>query len=356
MKYLNISSRLRTASLLVLLLTMVCTEFGLAQSKVGTTAAPFLTIGTGARATALGHAYTATATGADALFWNVSGAAIPQDGIGTTGSAMFTNHQLFVGIDYNAFALTLPISGTGVLGLSGAIVDYGTMDVTTAQFEDGTGEIFSAQDLVVGLSYAQPLTSTFYIGGQAKYISQRIWDMRANTIAVDIGLTLITDYLNGMKLAASIQNFGGQLQLEGINVRETYDPDEDILGNNDRVFIRRETDSFNIPISFRFGVAIPLIKETNYDLQVFGESHQTNDQNLNGDFGSEFTYKTNSTKFFIRGGYRDAFINRNDIVQRWSYGAGLEVTYSQLRFGFDFAVAENDFLQDTRMIDFRIYF
>lgn len=39
-----------------------------AQSRVGTTAAPFLILGTGARGSALGHAYTAVATGGDACF------------------------------------------------------------------------------------------------------------------------------------------------------------------------------------------------------------------------------------------------------------------------------------------------
>ena len=47
----------------------------LGQSRAGTTAATFLTIGTGARGSSLGHAYTAIASGPDALFWNPGGAS-----------------------------------------------------------------------------------------------------------------------------------------------------------------------------------------------------------------------------------------------------------------------------------------
>lgn len=323
-----------------------------AQSKVGTTAAPFLTLGTGSRATALGHAYTASARGVDALFWNSSGIAIPYED--NRGGLFLTNYKMFADIEYNAVGVILPISSKGVLGLSGAMVDYGTMEVTTETQPNGNGELFDANDMVFGLSYAQPLTDNFYIGGQAKYVMQRIWDMKANTMAIDIGLTLITDYFNGMTLAASIQNFGGQMQLDGINLRDTYDPDPNTNGNNERVFVRRETQPWNLPLSFKFGVMVPVVKSEYYELRLMGESHQTNDQQLNGDFGSEFVFSTNSTNFYIRGGYKDLFIN--DVDSHISYGAGFDMALSNIRIGFDFAIAQQNYLQNVRMIDFRVYF
>jgi len=44
-------------------------------TKVGTTAAPFLTIGVGARAMGMGGAFAAVANDASAMFWNVGGMA-----------------------------------------------------------------------------------------------------------------------------------------------------------------------------------------------------------------------------------------------------------------------------------------
>lgn len=324
-----------------------------AQSKVGTTAAPFLTIGTGSRASALGHAYTASAQGADALFWNVSGIAIPYEG--KRGGVLFSNYQMFADIDYNAVAVAIPVTNKGVIGISGAMVNYGTMEVTTETQPNGNGELFDANDLVFGVSYARPLTENFYIGGQAKYIQQRIWDSKANAIAVDIGLTLITDYLNGLTLAASIQNFGGQMQMDGINLRDTYDPNPENTGNNERVFVRRETQAWNLPLSFKFGIKAPVIKTEYYTLRLMGESHQTNDQQLNGDFGAEFVFSTNSTNFYVRGGYKDLFLG-DEVDSHVSYGAGFDMALSEIRVGFDFAIAQQNYLSNVRMIDFRIYF
>ena len=323
-----------------------------AQSKTGTTVASFLTLGNGARGSALGHAYTASASGADALFWNVAGSAIPTKD--KLGSVVFSNFQLFAGIDYNSFGVVLPVTEKGVLGLNASTVNYGTMLVRTGFDPEGTGEQFSASDLMIGLSYAQPLSETFYMGGQVKWISQRIWDMKASTIAIDIGLTLVTDYVNGMRLSASIQNFGGRMQLDGINIQDTYEPNPEV-GGNDRVYVRKELDSWNLPLSVKFGLAAPVIKTDMYELTLMGESHQTNDQKLNADFGGEFTFKTNSTNFSTRVGYRDLFLG-DEVDGHLTYGAGFDMALSKVRFGFDFAISQQNYLQNVQMIDFRIYF
>ncbi len=108
------------------------------QSRVGTTAATFLTLGAGAPGASLGHAYTATATGADALFWNPGGAAIAHRS-GQKGGLMFSNNEWIAGITFNPAGLTLPAGGSGVVGLSIASVDYGSMKVRTIARPEGTG-------------------------------------------------------------------------------------------------------------------------------------------------------------------------------------------------------------------------
>ncbi len=58
--------------LIVFLLSVACV-FG--QSKVGSTAAPFLNIGIGPRAISMGGAFIATASDVSSLYWNPAGAS-----------------------------------------------------------------------------------------------------------------------------------------------------------------------------------------------------------------------------------------------------------------------------------------
>ncbi len=339
-----------------LLLVMLVGVFGgdaWAQSRVGTTAATFLTIGTGARGQALGHAYTALATGADALFWNPAGAARPYAGT-HRGSLLFTHHTWFADINYNAAGVVIPVLSSSVLGLSIATVDYGDMKVRTVAFPEGTGETFRAGDLSLGLSYAQLLTSSFYFGGTVKYVRQQIRDMDADAIAFDFGFVLETQYLNGLILAASIQNFGSKLQMSGVNSQVFVDIDETNSGNNPDIPARIELGRWDLPLSFKFGMALPVFQAGNVQVLALADAHQSNDNNLNSDVGGQLRYGNRTLNFDLRAGYKDLFVDNVD--SHLTFGAGLDVRVSRLRFGFDYAYTPFELLGNTQMVDFRLYF
>ncbi len=325
-----------------------------AQSRVSTSAASFLTIGTGARGTALGHAYTATATGADALAWNPAGAA-RTGGSPQRGSVFFSHADWLVDINYNAFAMVVPVTGSGVVGLSLAQMDYGRMDVRTIDYPEGTGESFGAADLVIGLSYAQPLTDRFYIGGTGKYIQQRIYDMSASTFAFDIGFVLQSDYFGGLRLAASIMNFGGLMQMSGVNNRIFVDVDEAYSGSNVAIPATIETGTWNLPLSFKFGAALPVVQRQGVRLELLTDVHQTNDNNLNLDLGTEATVEVSNVSVSFRAGHKDAGLG-SQVLSHWTFGGGLDFTVSNLRFGADYGYVPFDALGNVSMIDFRVGF
>jgi hypothetical protein len=334
----------------------------LAQSKVGTTAAPFLTLGTGARATGLGHAYTAMATGPDALFWNPAGISIRFEEDDPLGGLMFTNKQWFAGIQYNALGITIPVSNSRdmVLGLHAIYMDYGRMDIRTVEQPEGNGLTFGAYDLSTGLSFASRLTDAFHLGGTVKLVQQSIYDMRASTVAIDIGFTLITPYMNGIRMGASLTNFGGSMQMDGINTQFVHAPYRSIRGANDNVSARYNLDQWNIPVQFKFGVLWPVIKSEYLDWYIMAESDQTNDQYLNADLGSQLVLKTRTTRVMPRIGYKDMPLRKefalNQVDSHWTFGIGLQTRVNRLQFAVDFAYVPFDNLGDTSMIDFRFYF
>ena len=326
----------------------------LGQSRVGTTAGTFLTLGAGARQNALGQASTAYVTGADALFWNPGAAPLDVSGR-TRGGVMFSNHEMFAGIGVYALGLTIPVSA-GVVGFSVTSVDYGRMDVTSEDQPEGTGESFAPSDLAVGLTYAQPLTDAFYIGGTAKYVGQRIRDMRAQTVAFDLGFVLVTNYLNGSRLAASISNFGGKMRYEGVNGRVFVDTDPDNTGNNPSIPANLQTDRWDLPLSFRLGVAVPAFKTANAELLLLSDVQQSNDFDLNADIGAQARYVFGAVAASGRIGYRDLGPAASSVDTHLSYGGGIEYDLRSLRFGLDFAFVPHDYLGLTRTVDFRLSF
>ena len=324
-----------------------------AQSRVATTAAQFLTLGTGARGASLGHAYTATVKGPDAVFWNPAGLGVPYDGE-RKGGLFFSNMQWLADINYNAFSLALPITTNGVMGASIGMVDYGRQDVRTVDQPEGVGQTFGANDLVVALSYAQPLTDAFVIGGSVKTIRQSIWDSAAQTYAVDIGFVLNTNYFNGMRIAASIMNFGGKMQMGGINNQVFVDFDPTSTGSNDALPARLETSAWDLPLAFRFGLALPVYTTSFASLELYSDAHQTNDNNLNTDLGAQLRLMVRKANLDVRAGYKDLGIE--DIDNHLSLGAGLDLIVSGFRVGFDYAYIPFDLLGEVQLLDLRFYF
>ena len=323
------------------------------QSRVGTTAATFLTLGAGARGTSLGHAFTAMATGPDALFWNPGGAARAYSDR-QRGGILFSKNKWIADIDYNVFGVVVPITATGVIGLSLATVDYGRMDVRTVSQPEGTGQTFGARDISFGISYAMPLTPSFFFGGTVKLVRQSIRDMVAQTGAFDVGFVLVTDYLNGATVAASIMNFGGKMRMDGVNSDINVDIDASNTGSSESIPARLRMDAWDLPLAFRFGVAVPALKLANIEAILVADANQTNDNDLNSDLGIQWRYFNQTASFDIRVGYKDAFVDNVD--SHLSYGAGLDVKVSGARFGFDFALVPFDRLDNTRTFDFRVYF
>lgn len=177
-----------------------------AQSKVGTTAAPFLGISVGPTASAMGGAFVALGSDASSLYWNPG--AISRMG---RSQIMGAHTSWLVDTDFNWVGLSIALDADNAIGLSLTQLDYGEEEVTTVQKPDGTGEKWTAQDIAVGLSYARNLTDRFSIGGSLKYISQSIWNESASAFAFDLGLLFLTPF-NGLRIGMSISNFGTDMR------------------------------------------------------------------------------------------------------------------------------------------------
>jgi hypothetical protein len=300
------------------------------QDKVGTTAAPFLGIGVGARATAMGGAQVAEVEGPSALYWNPSAiTAMPGSG------AEFSNSQWFVDSRLQHAAVVFNAGGAGHFGVTITALDYGDELVTTIENPEGTGELWDALDLAVGVSYARALTDRFSFGATAKFVRQQIWNESAQGAALDLGVTYDTR-LRGIRIGMAMTNFGTDMRLAGPDLRQAIDIEPGQEGNNDRNAANLEVDDWAMPLIFRVGVSAVPFRTGDQALTVSVDGNAPADAAQSANFGAEYAWRE---ILFVRGGWRQAFGPAED--GGWTAGFGLRYELNRRLAGYFDYVFQN---------------
>lgn len=336
---MNIMKRKTVSGLCVVVLVLFC-AMGVAhaQKKVGTTAAPFLGIGVGPRAAAMGGAGVAAYDDASCLYWNPG--ALSRVGY---SQFMASHATWFLDTDFNWAGLMVNMGELGAVGVSFTQLDYGEEAVTYTDNEN-TGEKWGAYDLAAAVSYARNLTSAFSIGVTWKYVQQKIWNESASGVAFDMGLLFITDF-NNMRLGMSISNFGADMRLDGKDLLHRVDLDPDASGNNETIVSKLKTDSWPLPLFFRVGVAYDLVNIEGRRFTIAADALRPSDNSETLNLGGEFAL---NEFFFLRGGYKSLF--REDSYEGPTFGAGFVWNAGQAwSITVDYAYTTYDVLQHVHI-------
>lgn len=222
--------------------------------KSAQTGFKFLSLSLDARAAAMGGAFTALdVTNSVAMFYNPANMAY----MGSAFDLAVMRTQFIAEINYSAGSIAFSPRGGlyGVFGVSVAAVNYGEIEETiydpvTTYRDLGT---FEPTALVVGVGYARALSDRFAIGGNVKYARQNMGtfavgqaegggfttqDYDKGTAAFDFGVLYRTGF-RSLNFAMSVRNFSPEL--------------------------RYEQESFELPLTFRIGVAMDMIDLTSMD-------------------------------------------------------------------------------------------
>jgi len=322
-----------------------CSPYSFSMTKTGMTAAPFLSIEVGARGKSMGGAFVGISDDISALFWNPAGITkLPKNAF------MISHTKWIADVNFNFAGVTVPLGNYGAIGASLTSLTMDDMKVRTVYEQDGTGEYFSANDLALSLAYGMNLTDRFAIGFNVKYIQQQIYKMSASTYAVDFG-TLFRTNFNDMVIGMSISNFGGSMQLSGIDTEVDYDVSPDETGNNDKILANLKTDPFQLPLTFRVGVAMDVIKLKSSRLKVAVDAVVPNDNAQYMNLGMEYII---ADLIALRGGYKSLFLK--DSEEGLTLGAGLQHTLGGFEFSLDYAYGDFGLLSYTQELMFSIYF
>lgn len=324
--------------LIIIVLLFSAGVFG--QSKIASTAAPFLNIGVGPRAISMGGAFVATANDVSSLYWNPAGASRSN-----TNEAMFAHSSWFADINYNWAAAMVKLGDAGTVGLNLTYLDYGDMEITTMAEQDGTGQFFTAHDLSMGLTYAYNLTDRFSLGGTVKYVQQKIWNSSASAFAVDLGVLFHSD-IYGLRIAATITNFGTGMRMDGQDLYVQHDIDPNNYGNNDQILAALRTDEFPLPLTFRIGLAMDVLETEEHRVTLAADALHPNDNDESINVGFEYMF---NNLIAFRLGYKSLFLDNAE--EGFTAGVGLNYNFTN-----DFGIRVDYAYQDFGILDYTQHF
>ncbi|MEN8191296.1 MAG: PorV/PorQ family protein [Bacteroidota bacterium] len=267
-------------------------------TKTGTSAANFLEIGIGATAQALGGAYSSLASNATALYWNPAGIS------NLTKIDITLNHAVWLAdTKHQYFGLVFPFGNGIAIGISYTGLNYGSKrPVRTIMQPDGTGEFYSAVDMALSSSIAMQVTDRFSFGITGKYIEQKIWHESASAFAVDVGVLYKTQ-LEGLNIGTSISNFGSDMKMDGRDLVRAFDADSKNY-SNDKLNVSLKTDSFPLPLIFRFGLSYQFMIGSRNGFTFAADMVHPSNNNIYVNSGFEFNF---SNLIQLRLGYESLF-------------------------------------------------
>jgi long-subunit fatty acid transport protein len=281
----------KISKLLVGILVFMVTDQIQAQqfAPVGTAVAQFMEIGVGARATAMGEAYTALTNDAGSVYWNPAGLAQIK-----SKNAFLAYNRWPADIAIGGLAVAWNINGIGVFAVNALYLSTDDMAVTTVYDPEGSsGEMFSITNYALGLSYARNMTDQLSAGITVKLVNEKYLDHGYTSWALDLGTIYKTGF-HGLNVAMSILHFGPEVKFSGTYI--DYSDPKSVGVNKPKNF-----ETYSLPINFRFGLSLNIIENTEHILTTTGDMVHPNNNLEQYNWGLEYGFRH---MFFVRGGYK----------------------------------------------------
>ncbi len=316
-------------------------------TKVGTTAVPFLTIGVGARANAMGGAFASVASDVTALYWNPAGIAK------LSGNQIALIHSDWIAdLRHDFIGLSVSLGGLGTVGFQLNALTMDDLAVRTPEFPEGTGELASSYDMALGLAYARSLTDRLSIGGSVKYVKSQLWHMSAQTVAFDCGV-ILTNIFDVIQLGASMTNMGGKMRYGGRDNFVYHDIRPSEYGNNEKIDAELKTGSYNLPVAFRSGISVIVNKKSRWPLLLAVEFYEPSDNVRSLNLGGEWGFYD---KVFLRAGYNSLFEEDSERGLTMGGGLKLQIPKSAVEILLDYSYEDFGVFQNAQKFALGIAF
>lgn len=244
----------------------------------GTRSGEFLLLPVGGRGTALGNAYDPLADDVSAMYWNPAGLSLIK-----SSGAEVSRMNYIADTNFTWAGVALPFGGgERAFGVSLGVFGFSNQPEYTIDQPEGTGRTYSVSDTYLGLTYSQQFTDRFSFGLTGKYISETLAGAGASTVAADFGANYHAQ-IAGRTIRGSfvVMNVGGTLKHSGPAL-------DSALTGGSSAAVELRTKGFDLPSSFRVGIAYDLRSTAGSRLTALGEFIQPMAADVTGAVGAEY--------------------------------------------------------------------
>lgn len=244
------------------------------------------------------------------------------------------------GINMNAFGLAQKVGKNGTFGISLMAMDFGDIQVTTANSPEGTGATFSPNFFNLGLGYAHVFENKISVGILFRAISESTADLKAFGFAIDAGVQYVTGPEDNFKLGLSLRNIGSPMSFGGQGLSQQLSVPTQ--GTDYQLSYETRAAAFELPSMLNIGISYDfLLGEKN---RLTAVSNFTSNSFSRDQIGAGIEYAFNDM-FMLRGGYKYD-LGQNDAPDETNVytgiagGLSIQVPVSKkssTTFGIDYA-------------------
>jgi hypothetical protein len=265
-----------------------------AQGKNSTAGAQELLIPVGANGISLNGSNISNVSGLNSIYYNPAGLYYSDSFLEALFSHM--NYIADIGVSFAAIRVSLGNYGTAALNIR--TLDFGDIPVTTTDSPYGTGETFSPNYLVAGLTYSNILRENLSFGISINVISEKIVKTSATGISIDLGLQYrsVAD-IEGLSIGVAVKNLGPQMTYDGSDLYRTA---IDTNSRNNNQIYKVDAAGFDLPFAVDIGIGYQRQIYDKFNASILTAASTSQYANNEYKFGGELNY---NEMFFLRGGY-----------------------------------------------------
>ena len=241
------------------------------KDRSGQSGAQHLLIDPWARSSGWSSCGVAETRGLESVFSNVAGLAFTKK-----TEVGFTRTQYLAGsgggIGVNAFGVAQGLfaknkeSGRkidlGTVAISVFNMSFGDIQTTTYEQPDQGSAIFSPKLNYIGIHYAKSFNRFIHGGISFKIVNESISDLKANGLAIDIGVQYLSGAYENFKIGVVLQNLGLPMSYRGDGISKRAKQE----GSSFVASFEERQAAYELPALLTIGLS--------YDFLIFSQEYQ----------------------------------------------------------------------------------